>query len=169
VAQEPRFIDTTKCTGCGACTDVCPVELPNEFNLGLDAVKAINRLYSQAIPSTFVIKKYDRAPCTLTCPAGINVQGYVQLIKLGKYKEAVQLIMERLPLPGVLGRICPHPCEEQCRRRELDEAVAICALKRFAADQFGGPAGEDRHYRQRPGGPCLCLPSGPERLPAHHL
>ena len=111
------------------------MELPNQFNLGLDENKAVYRLYPQAIPSAFTIKKLDRAPCTLTCPAEINVQGYVQLIKMGKYAEAVKLIMERLPLPGVLGRVCPHPCESKCRRAEQDEAVAICNLKRFAADQ----------------------------------
>jgi len=109
--------------------------MSNQFNLGLDENKAIYRLYPQAIPSAFTIKKLDRAPCTLTCPAEINVQGYVQLIKMGKYAEAVKLIMERLPLPGVLGRVCPHPCETKCRRAEMDEAVAICNLKRFAADQ----------------------------------
>ena len=111
------------------------MELPNQFNLGLDENKAVYRLYPQAIPAAFGIKKLDRAPCTLTCPAEINVQGYVQLIKMGKYAEAVKLIMERLPLPGVLGRVCPHPCETKCRRAELDESVAICNLKRFAADQ----------------------------------
>ena len=114
---------------------MCPVELPNQFNVGLDENKAVYRLYPQAIPSAFTIKKLDRAPCTMTCPAEINVQGYVQLIKMGKYAEAVKLIMERLPLPGVLGRVCPHPCESKCRRAEQDEAVAICNLKRFAADQ----------------------------------
>jgi heterodisulfide reductase subunit A-like polyferredoxin len=131
---EPRFIDLAKCTGCGACTEVCPVRIPDEFNLGLGECKAIYRLYPQAIPSTFAIKKLDRAPCTLTCPAEINVQGYVQLVKAGKYEEALKLIMERLPLPGVLGRVCPHPCEDKCRRAELDQPVAICSLKRFAAD-----------------------------------
>ncbi len=111
------------------------MEMPNRFNLGLDENKAVYRLYPQAIPSAFVIQKLDRAPCTLTCPAEINVQGYVQLVKMGRYEDAVKLIMERLPLPGVLGRVCPHPCEAKCRRQELDEPVAICALKRFAADQ----------------------------------
>src|SRR5512143_1743997 len=96
---------------------------------------AAYRLYPQPIPAAFGIKKLDRAPCTLTCPAEINVQGYVQLVKLGKYEEALKLIMERLPLPGVLGRVCPHPCEAKCRRAEMDESVAICNVKRFAADQ----------------------------------
>ena len=66
---------------------------------------------------------------------GISVQGYVQLIAQGKYRETVQLIMERVPLPGVLGRVCPHPCEVKCRRAEVDQALAIRDLKRFAADK----------------------------------
>jgi heterodisulfide reductase subunit A-like polyferredoxin len=134
VEKEPRFIDLDKCTGCGACTDVCPVSVPDDFNEGLGETKAISRLYPQAIPSAFAIQKLDRAPCALACPAEISVQGYVQLIKAGKPAEALKLIMERLPLPGVLGRVCPHPCEEQCRRAELDEPIAICSLKRYAAD-----------------------------------
>jgi heterodisulfide reductase subunit A-like polyferredoxin len=133
--REPRYIDASKCNACGACSEACPVELPSDFDEGLGKRPAAYRHFPQAVPSTFAIKKYDRAPCTLTCPAEINVQGYVQLIKIGKYQEAVKLIMERLPLPGVLGRVCPHPCEDQCRRREMDEPVAICNLKRFAADQ----------------------------------
>jgi heterodisulfide reductase subunit A-like polyferredoxin len=133
--QQPRYVDPVKCTGCGECANVCPVTMRDAFNEGLADWKAVYRLYPQAIPAAFGIKKLDRAPCTLTCPAEINVQGYVQLIKLGKYKEAVQLIMERLPLPGVLGRVCPHPCEAKCRRAEVDEPIAICGLKRFAADQ----------------------------------
>jgi heterodisulfide reductase subunit A-like polyferredoxin len=133
--KQPRYVDPAKCTGCGECALVCPVTMPDAFNAGLADWKAVYRLYPQAIPAAFGIKKLDRAPCALTCPAEINVQGYVQLIKMGKYAEALQLIMERLPLPGVLGRVCPHPCEAKCRRAELDEAVAICNLKRFAADQ----------------------------------
>lgn len=69
------------------------------------------------------------------CPAGTNVQGYLALIGQGKFQEALKLIMERLPLPGTLGRICPAPCEKVCRRGELDEPLAIRELKRYAADQ----------------------------------
>ncbi len=97
--------------------------------------KPLVERFPQAIPITFNIEKKDRAPCVAACPAGTNVQGYVQLIGQGKYPEAIQLIMERLPLPGVLGRVCPHPCETKCRRAEIDAPVAIRELKRFVADQ----------------------------------
>ncbi len=58
------------------------------------------------------------------------------MVGQGKYKEALKIIMEDLPLPGVLGRICPHGCEDACRRCEVDQPVAIRDLKRLAADQF---------------------------------
>jgi heterodisulfide reductase subunit A-like polyferredoxin len=134
VEKQPRFVDPAKCTGCGACTEVCPVRVPDEFNLGLGEGKAIYRLYPQAIPATFAIKKLDRAPCVRACPANLSAQGYVQLIKEHKYPEALSIIMDRLPLPGTIGRICPHPCESDCRRQEVDEPIAICNLKRFVAD-----------------------------------
>ena len=134
VEKQPRFIDPAKCTGCGACTEVCPVRVPDEFNLGLAEGKAIYRLYPQAIPATFAIKKLDRAPCVRACPANLSAQGYVQLIKEHKFPEALAIIMDRLPLPGTIGRICPHPCESDCRRQEVDEPIAICNLKRFVAD-----------------------------------
>jgi heterodisulfide reductase subunit A-like polyferredoxin len=136
IRQKPRFIDLSKCTSCGECTKVCPVELPNEYDEGLSVRKAAYKRYAQAIPGAFAIEKCDKAPCRLACPAGLNVQGYVQMVREGKYKEALEIIMEDLPLPGVLGRICPHGCEEACRRCEVDDPVAIRDLKRLAADTF---------------------------------
>lgn len=134
VHRKPRYIKEGICTGCGECANVCPVSIPNPWDEGLGERRAIGRSFPQAIPITFNIEKKDRAPCGVTCPAGVNVQGYVQLIAQGKYDAALRLIMERLPLPGVLGRVCPHPCESQCRRAEIDSPVAIRDLKRFAAD-----------------------------------
>jgi len=135
VQKKTRYVNEGVCTGCGECDKVCPVSVSSEWDEGLGERKAIYRLFPQAVPITFCIEKKDRPPCGITCPAGINVQGYVQLIGQGKYREAIQLIMERLPLPGVLGRVCLHPCESQCRRLDVDEAIAIRDLKRFVADQ----------------------------------
>jgi heterodisulfide reductase subunit A len=134
ILKKPRYVDMEKCTGCGLCTNACPVDQPNVFDEQLSMRKAVYRSFPQAIPITFCIDKKDRAPCVGACPAGINVQGYIQLIKKGKYGEAHKLIMEKLPLPGVLGRVCPHPCETACRRSLVDEPIAICDLKRFVAD-----------------------------------
>ena len=79
---------------------------------------------------------YCQPPCQDACPAGIDIAGYIDLITQKKYVEATALIKEMLPLPGILGRVCPRPCEDPCRRKQIDgEAVAICALKRFAADE----------------------------------
>lgn len=74
------------------------------------------------------------APCEMTCPANVDIQGYIAQISNGNFEAAVKLIKEKNPLPVVCGRICPHPCESQCRRTLVDEAVAINPLKRFTAE-----------------------------------
>lgn len=74
------------------------------------------------------------APCSKACPAGTDCQGYVGLIANGEYTEAVKLIKEKLPLPASIGRICPHPCEKNCRRQYVDEPISIAFLKSFVAD-----------------------------------
>ena len=83
-----------------------------------------------------------RPPCVLACPAQTDCQGYVGLIANGEYEEALELVKDKIPLPASLGRVCPHPCEEECRRGLIDEPVSIQWLKRFAADQ--DLDGEDR-------------------------
>ncbi|MCX6348391.1 MAG: FAD-dependent oxidoreductase [Candidatus Aureabacteria bacterium] len=131
-----RYVDPERCNGCGECVETCPVSVPDTFNEGLSARKAIYRLYPQAIPAAFAIEKEGRkSPCRLACPAGLNVHGYVALIANKDYGRALRLIRERLPFPRSLGRICHHPCEDSCQRAEIDEAVSICALKRFVADR----------------------------------
>ena len=75
-----------------------------------------------------------RAPCMLACPAQTDCQGYVGLIANGEHKEALKLIKEKLPLPASIGRVCPHPCEEACRRTLVEEPISIAALKAFVGD-----------------------------------
>ena len=81
------------------------------------------------------------APCQTACPAGLNAPAYIALIAKGKNREALELIRRNMPLPSVCGRICLAPCETACSRSELDEPVAIMALKRFAHDNtpYEGP------------------------------
>ena len=74
--------------------------------------------------------------CQHACPAGIDVPNYVAAIACGHYQKAVDIIRERNPFPAVCGRICIHPCETKCRRGELDDAIAIRTLKRFASDWY---------------------------------
>ena len=75
-----------------------------------------------------------KAPCNLTCPGQINVQGYIAHVAKGQYEEALRLIMERNPMPFSVGRVCPRFCETRCRRLLVDEPVSINHLKRFIAD-----------------------------------
>ncbi len=75
-------------------------------------------------------------PCSLNCPAGTDCQGYVGSIAKGAYTDAVRIIKEKVPLPACIGRVCPHPCETACRRRLVEEPIAIACLKSFAADKL---------------------------------
>ncbi|HDR14570.1 MAG TPA: oxidoreductase [Desulfobacteraceae bacterium] len=113
------------CTTCGRCEGVCPNGI---------AVLGIIRPLRALGPEEFVP---ESAPCAAACPAGIDVPEYVRLIAAGDPSAALSVIAESVPFPGVLGRVCTHPCELECRRGEVNQAVSICALKRFAADQVG--------------------------------
>ncbi|MBH1941845.1 FAD-dependent oxidoreductase [Mobilitalea sibirica] len=74
------------------------------------------------------------SPCENTCPANVNVPGYLSLIAAGRFVDAYHLIKQENPFPAVCGRICTRPCEMKCRRGTTDEAIAIADLKRFVAD-----------------------------------
>lgn len=132
--KKARYIDLEKCTGCGECKNVCPVDVPSEFDADLGKRKAIYKMYAQAMPAAFSIEKKGTSPCKAACPAGVNAQGYVQLVKEGKLIESWQLIYQDNPLPAVCGRVCTHPCETECHRRSVDKSVSIRELKRVAAD-----------------------------------
>ncbi|MFO7560035.1 MAG: FAD-dependent oxidoreductase [Desulfobacterales bacterium] len=114
-------VDEEKCTGCGTCERVCPKHI-----ITLSSVtRRIIREYTTDDCTT---------PCQRACPAGINIREYIHQVSKGDYDKSVQVIKERNPFPAVIGRICPRPCETECRRKLIDEAVSINALKRFVAD-----------------------------------
>jgi formate dehydrogenase beta subunit len=114
-------VDSNRCTGCGTCERVSP--------------KNIIRLSSV---TRRILLEYTIAhcttPCQRACPAGIDICEYIHQIQIGDYRRSVQVIKERNPFPTVIGRICPRPCEDECRRKLVDEPVAINFLKRFVAD-----------------------------------
>ncbi|HUV72765.1 MAG TPA: FAD-dependent oxidoreductase, partial [Anaerolineae bacterium] len=132
---KPRYVDLDKCTGCGDCAQACPILLPSEYEEGLTTRHAAHRLYPQAIPHAFAIEKLGMAPCRDACPTGQRAQGYIALIREGRYEEALRVIKEDNPFPAICGRICNHRCEEACNRALVDQPIAIASLKRFVTDQ----------------------------------
>jgi heterodisulfide reductase subunit A-like polyferredoxin len=135
VKTSPRYVDEKICNDCGDCYSVCPVDVKDRFNRGLGTRKAIAKCSPQAVPNKAGILKLGHAPCKIHCPANINVQGYVQLIRKKEYIKAVNLIRQRNPLSAICGRVCIHPCETACSRGDVDSPVAIRQLKRFASDK----------------------------------
>ena len=133
VTRHPRFVDEDKCRGCGICEKQCPVITDNGLNTFQER-KAIYLPYPKAVPFTYAIDKRGISPCKNACPVETPAQGYIALIAQGRLEEALELIRETNPFPGVCGRVCTHPCESKCKRGEIDKPVAICSLKRVVAD-----------------------------------
>ena len=84
------------------------------------------------------------APCMAECPCHVDIPGFLEHISRGEFDQAEALIKQTLPLPSALGRVCPRPCETACNRRLFDSSLAICELKRSAADPSRGTAGAYR-------------------------
>ncbi|MBN1887366.1 MAG: FAD-dependent oxidoreductase [Thermoflexales bacterium] len=133
--RQPRFVDVSKCTGCGDCAAVCPIVLPDAFNAQLSTRKAVYKLYPQAIPNAFAIQKRGEAPCRNACPIEQRAMGYIALIREGRFADAYRTIREDNPFPAACGRVCNHRCEEACSRPSVGETpVSIMRLKRFVSD-----------------------------------
>lgn len=114
-------VDEKACVGCGACEKACPKKIIEVKTLSENLMK-FNQTFDPL------------SPCAQVCPAEINIPRYIRELKEGKYKEAVETIRLRNPFPLTCGRVCPHPCETECRRGIEDEPVSINQLKRFVSD-----------------------------------
>ena len=118
------------CNNCNICYEVCPIKIVDRER-SLFSRKAV---YGRdGVPSTYFLEK-ETPFCQTGCPAHVDVRSYVAKIAEGKFKESVEIIRERLPLPAVLGRVCPHPCEQMCKRSKIEKPISIRLLKRFVAD-----------------------------------
>jgi len=165
ISDDPLFIrDIERCILCGRCVRMCQevrkIGVLGFINRGINTIVGTNyglplkdsackfcEACVEVCPSGALVDKKefqekDREkvllPCTNTCPARIDAARYVQLIAQGRYQDALEVIREKVPFPKVLGYVCDHPCEEECRRSQVNEPIAIRALKRFAAEQDSG-------------------------------
>ncbi|MGI5985893.1 MAG: FAD-dependent oxidoreductase [Clostridiales bacterium] len=144
-------VDKEKCVACGQCVENCPT---NAIRLGQKLcakTPVVTDITTKVTPRDYkwTEDKWDKdyrvnrknvvdtgtSPCKTTCPAHIAVQGYIRLAAQGKYREALDLIKKENPFPAVCGRICPHACESECTRGEIDQPIAIDEIKKFIADQ----------------------------------
>ncbi|HDZ89271.1 MAG: FAD-dependent oxidoreductase [Deltaproteobacteria bacterium] len=132
ILKRSLRVDNTKCNDCKACIRVCPVNMFDDFDEGLGFRTAVD--YFNPATAGYNIFKEEMPVCQRACPVNLDIRTYVGQIADGKHLDSLATIRERLPLPGSIGRVCPHPCETACNRQYLDEPISICFLKRFAAD-----------------------------------
>ncbi len=169
VRTRPRFVDTEICNGCGKCAEVCPESLPSLFDEGLRPQRAAYRLYPQATPDAYAIEKRGVSPCRDACPAGQRAQGYIALIREGRYEDALRTIKEDNPFPAICGRVCDHRCETACSRGKVDEAVNIRGLKRFVVDhEYAKPRAAPQPAERRHEERVAIIGAGPCGLTAAH-
>ncbi len=107
--------------------------------------------------------------CNNGCPAGNDIEGFIRLAGEGRFSEALEVIKNENPLPGICGRVCFHPCESACNRKEFDHAVAISAIERFIAQEAGSDVKPEK-YSSPTSGKIAIVGSGPSSLScAYHL
>ena len=146
------IVDPYKCSGCNTCLHVCPTSA-----------------YNRPLERPLIDRLVD-SPCNVNCPAGNDIEGMVYLMSKGNWDEALELLWETNPLPGVTGRVCNSPCEEVCNRGSLDESVSIRDLERALAD-YGNKKNESGEtVNPRHGEKVAVIGSGPAGLScAYHL
>ena len=171
IRKKTRYVDASKCVGCGICEEACPRRMYNEFEMGLADRGAAYIPFPQAIPNVATIDKREeracKAACKDACPIHMNTLGYILLITEGKFKEAYELIRRTNPLPAICGRVCYAPCENACNQGQLDEAIASRALKRFVTEQIDVDNLEIPEISKN-GRKVVIIGSGPAGLAAAH-
>jgi heterodisulfide reductase subunit A len=168
VRKSPRFVHEDICVACGLCVDRCLVEVKDRnFDSNIKPSKAIYRPFPQSVPAAYLIDHPRAASCKEACPIGQDVQGYMALVAAGKFREAHALIRRTSALPGVCGRVCYHPCEENCRRGVVDDSLAIKYIKRFVLENTTVPE-ELLTVGERTGKRVAIVGSGPGGLVAAH-
>jgi heterodisulfide reductase subunit A-like polyferredoxin len=146
IRRHPRYVNLDACTGCGDCAEACPIVRLDVFNGGLSERRAIYKPYPQAIPNAYAIEKLGMAPCRDACPINQRAQGYIALVREGRYADAYRTIKEDNPFPSVCGRVCNHVCEDACSRGKADDPINIMGLKRFVVDwvlEHGGNGADE--------------------------
>jgi NADPH-dependent glutamate synthase beta subunit-like oxidoreductase/formate hydrogenlyase subunit 6/NADH:ubiquinone oxidoreductase subunit I len=165
IRRNPLRIDETKCDLCGECWKMCPVTSPDRCNGWLSNRNAI---YTPEDALSYAIER-ETPFCQATCPVSLDIRGYAGFIADGKFKEAYDLIREKVPFPGVLGRVCTHPCEDLCKRGLVDESISIAKLKRFVADHVYENYGEEikpKYVPSTTGKKVAIIGAGPAGLSA---
>jgi NADPH-dependent glutamate synthase beta subunit-like oxidoreductase/MinD superfamily P-loop ATPase len=168
IKKLPRYVDENLCTSCGQCREACPVRIPFSDRGSTSIRGAIHEPLAgvRSVPAAYTIDKIGTAPCRVACPLGINVPGFICLLAKDKADEALNLIHQAAPLAGILGRVCNHPCEDNCQRAEVDSPVFIKALHRYAADKASGTINYLTSPVEHKEGKIAIIGSGPSGLAA---
>ena len=133
-ADNPCGLCVVELEGLETPVRACDTKIQDGMNISTDS-EVLKGLRSERLAILAETHFGDcKAPCNLTCPGQINVQGYIAHVAKGQYEEALRLVMERNPFPFSVGRVCPRFCETKCRRVLVEEPIAINHLKRFVAD-----------------------------------
>ncbi|MFC1872612.1 FAD-dependent oxidoreductase [Chloroflexota bacterium] len=146
-----RPLSEAQCRYCGACVEVCPTGALTD---------------KQATEEPELTPEEVAVPCQNACPAGINVPLYVYLAGEGKFGDSLAVVREKVPFPGVLGRVCIHPCEEACRRGRLNDSISIKFVKRFVSDRDSGAWQERSRQLTSTGKKVAVIGAGPSGLTA---